>query len=189
MKLWDAYYDIKIRHMCYQLLSMSQTSNFIQDLFFNTNLSPLVKPDISFGNYFLEWDEKSLGLYSNETFKFKTFIKNIIPGLGPIMKIINISRTKNNNPSIKVISDKGQFSIAHKCNNRIVFVLNIDADGVTGLFREERIFIDGGLFEKLKHQYESKDSVLLDKLKDINNVVSVKWKIGNLMFNRLEHGK
>jgi hypothetical protein len=165
-----------------------QTSNFIRNLFFNSDLNPPVKPDISFGNYFLEWDEDSIGLYSNEILKFKSFIKNMIPNLEPIMKMINISRPKND-PFGKVINDRGQFSISDKYNGRIFFILNIDTVGSTVLFREERVLINDELLEKLQLHYDSKGLALFNKLKDINNVVSVKWKIGNLLFNRMEHNK
>ncbi len=40
------------------------------------------------------------------------------------------------------------------------------------------------LYNKVKNQYNSKDLVLLDKLKDLDNIVSVKWKLGDLLFNR-----
>lgn len=169
-------------------MAMSQTSNFIRDLFFNSDLNPPVKPDISFGNYFLKWDEDSVGLYPNEILKFKSFVKNMIPNLEPIMKMINISRPKND-PFRKVINDRGQFSISGKYNARIFFVLNIDAVGSTVLFREERVLINDELLEKLQLHYDSKGLALLNKLKDINNVVSVKWKIGSLLFNRMEHNK
>ncbi len=175
--------------MCgYIHIAVLQTSNFIQDLFFNTNLDPLIKPDISFGNYFLEWDEKSLGLYSNELLKLRTFIKNMIPNLEAMMRIINVSRQKNDSFT-KAIGDKGQFSISDRYNSRIIFILNIDTYGSTALFREERVLINDELFEKLQLHYDSKDSVLISKLKDINNVVSIKWKIGHLLFNRVERNK
>ena len=167
---------------------MSQTSNFIRNLLFDSDLNPPVKPDISFGNYFLKWDEDSVGLYSNEVLKFKSFIKNIIPNLEPIMKMISTSRPKND-PFRKVINDRGQFSISDKYNGRIFFILNIDTVGSTVLFREERVLSNDELLEKLRLHYDSEGLALFNKLKDINNVVSVKWKIGSLLFNRIEHNK
>ena len=167
---------------------MSQTSNFIRNLLFDSDLNPPVKPDISFGNYFLKWDEDSVGLYSNEILKFKSFIKNMIPNLEPIMKMISISRPKND-PFRKVINDRGQFSISEKYNGRIFFILNTDTVGSTVLFREERVLINDELLEKLQLHYDSQGLALYNKLKDISNVVSVKWKIGNLLFNRVEHNK
>ena len=169
-------------------MAMPQTSNFIRNLLFDSDLNPPVKPDISFGNYFLKWDEDSVGLYSNEILKFKSFIKNIIPNLEPIMKMISTSRPKND-PFVKVINDRGQFSISDKYNGRIFFILNIDTVVSTVLFREERVLINDELLEKLQLRYDSKGLALYNKLKDISNIVSVKWKIGNLLFNRMEHNK
>jgi hypothetical protein len=39
----------------------------------------------------------------------------------------------------------------------------------------------------MENQYNSKDMILLDKLKDLDNIVSVKWKLGDLLFNRSGH--
>ncbi len=167
---------------------MSHTSNFIRDLFFDSNLNPTIKPDISFGNYFLEWDEGSMGLYSNEILKFKSFIKRMIPNLEPIMKMISLSGPKND-LFRKVVNDKGQFSVSDKYNDHIFFILNIDTGGSTVLFREERVLISDEFLEKIHLHYDSKGLALFNKLKDINNAVSVKWRIGNLLFNRVEHKK
>ncbi|MEJ7640678.1 MAG: hypothetical protein WKF36_00620 [Candidatus Nitrosocosmicus sp.] len=168
---------------------MPQPSSFIQDLLFNGVLTtPLIKPDISFGNYFLEWHEKSPGLYPNEILKFKTFVKHMIPYLEPMMKMIDIPRP-NKDPFRKVITDKGKLSISDKYNGHITFILNMDASGSTVLFREEQVLISDESFEKLQVHYDSKDLVLFDKLKDLNNDVSVKWIIGNLLFDRMEHNK
>ncbi len=52
-----------------------ESSSFIRELLCGDGvLYSLVKPEIMFGNYFFLWDEKSLGLYSNEIVKFKNFI-------------------------------------------------------------------------------------------------------------------
>ena len=56
-------------------MMLMETSNFIRDLLYDGALYPKVKPEIIFGNYFFIWDEKSLGLYSNEIVKFKKFLK------------------------------------------------------------------------------------------------------------------
>ncbi len=167
---------------------MLHQSNYIQDLILNTGLDYLIKPDISFGNYFLKWDEKSPGLYSNEIFKLKNFIKNMIPFLEPMMRIIDNSTPKKD-PLRKVVCDKGQFAIADKYNSRITFILNMDINGSTSLFREERVLINNELFKKLQDYCDFKDLVLFTKLKDINNIISVKWKIGDLLFNRVDSHK
>ena len=169
---------------------MRHGSNFVQGLFLGDDggLYPLIKPDVSFGNYFLEWDEKSLGLYSNEVLKFKKFVKSLIPYLEQIMKTIEIPQLKKYDGLRKIMGDKGHFTIVDKHDDRIVFILNVDSDGSTALFREERVLINDELFEKLQLCYKGfNESVLLEKLQGISDVVSVRWKIGDLLFNRVKH--
>ena len=72
-----------------------ESSNFVRDLLYDGTLHPLIKPDIVFGNYFFKWDDKSLGLYSNEIIKFKNFIKNMIPYLETMMNIIESSSSSS----------------------------------------------------------------------------------------------
>jgi hypothetical protein len=169
---------------------MPHTPNFIRDLLFNGGgLYPPVKPDISFGNYFLRWDDGSIGLYSNEVLKFKSFVRSMIPNLEPIMKMINSVSGPKNDPVRRTVTDKGQFSVTGKYNGRISFILNVDTGGSTVLFREERILIDDGLLEEMRLHYGSKGLALFNNLKHMDNIVSVKWKIGDLLFNRVKHGK
>ena len=150
----------------------------------------MIKPDIVFGNYFFLWDKKSLGLYSNELVKFKNFIKNVIPYLETMMKIIDNSSSTlspKNDPIKKMIFDKGKFSISDKYNSHIFFILNIDISGSTTFCREERLLINDEIYNKMKIQYGSKDVILLDKLKEFDNIVSIKWKLGDLLFDRSGH--
>jgi hypothetical protein len=165
------------------------SSNFIRDLLYDGNLNPLVKPDINFGNYFFKWDEKSLGLYSDEILKFKIFIKNMIPYLETLMKMFDTSTSikKIDTSKTKILHDKVQFSISDKYNSYIIFTLNIDNTGSTILFREERILINDELYNKMQIQYGAKNLILLDKLKNFNDILSVKWKLGDLLFNRSRH--
>jgi hypothetical protein len=169
-----------------------EPSNFIRELLCDGALYPSVKPEIMFGNYFFLWDEKSLGLYSNEIGKFKNFIKSVIPYLETMMKIIDNyppspspSPSKNDTIKKMIFDKKGQFSLTDKYNSYITFILNIDNSGSTTFFREEWILISDELYGKMKNQYNSKDLVLLDKLKDLDSIVSVKWKLGDLLFNRV----
>jgi hypothetical protein len=165
-----------------------ETSNFIRDLLYDGTLYPLVKPEIIFGNYFFMWNEKSRGLYSNEIVKFKNFIKNMIPYLETMMKIIDNSSLYSKNDTVKkMIFDNWQFSLSSKYSSCINFILNIDKEGSTTFFREEWILINDEMYNKLKSQYNPKDIMLLDKLKELDNVVSVKWKLGDLLFDRNEH--
>jgi hypothetical protein len=161
---------------------MVEPSNFIRDFLSDANLNPLVKPEVAFGNYFFRWDDRSLGLYSDEVTKFKSFIKDMIPHLEPLMKAIETLRPKNGHLK-KTVFDRALFSISGKYNSHTVFVLNIDNFGSTLFFREERIRFNDELHGKMRINYEP-GLILLDKLKGFDNKVSVKWKLGELLFDR-----
>jgi hypothetical protein len=171
-----------------------EISNFVRDLLYDGggggSLYPLVKPSIVLGNYFLTWHEKSLGLYSNEVVKFKNFLKSMIPYLENMMKIIDGSSSilsAKNDPLKKVLFDKGRLSITDKYNSHIFFILNIDNTGSTALFREECLLINDEICEKMENRYGSANVILLNKLKEFDNIVSVKWKLGDLLFDRAAH--
>ena len=116
-------------------------------------MCPLIKPEIKFGNYFFKWNEKSLGIYSNETVKFKSFIKRTIPHLEYIMKSINVTSSLSspikNDAVKKEILEKGQFSLSNKFNSNIIFILHVDSHGFTTFFREEQILIDKETHDKI----------------------------------------
>jgi hypothetical protein len=83
----------------------------------------------------------------------------------------------------KTVFDRAQFCISGKYNSHTMFILNIDNFGSTLLFREERIRFSEELHGKMQINY-GPGLVLLDKLKGFDNRVSVKWKLGELLFNR-----
>jgi len=105
------------------------------------------------------------------------------------MEIINTTPNskKIDSSKTKVLLDKGNFSLVEKYNRYIIFILNIDNKGSTIFFREERILINDELYKKIQIQCDVKDLILLDKLKGFNDIVSVKWKLGDLLFNRTRH--
>jgi len=164
---------------------MVEPSNFIRDFLSDANLNPLVKPEIIFGNYFFKWDDRSLGLYSDEVTKFKSFIKSMIPHLEPLMNAIGAIHP-NNEALKKILLDRAQLSIGDKYNSHIMFILNIDNYGSSLFFREEQIRFNDELHGKMKINY-GPGLVLLEKLKGFDNRVSVKWKLGELLFNRGGH--
>lgn len=157
-------------------------------------MHPLIKPEIKFGNYFFKWNEKSLGIYSNETVKFKSFIKKMIPHLEYIMKSINVNSSLSNltkNDAIKKeILEKGQFSLTNKFNNNIIFILYIDSNGFTTFFREEQILIDKETHNKITNHvnlnYNNfiKDIESENDPKDFAKYISIKWNLGDLLFDR-----
>ena len=109
----------------------------------------------------------------------------MIPYLEPLMKAIDALHPKNDALK-KMLCDKAQFSISDKYNSHIVFILNIDNYGSTVFFREELIKVSDELHNKMQIKYGS-DLILLSKLKGFDNRVSVKWKLGELLFNRAGH--
>jgi hypothetical protein len=169
---------------------MEQPLNFIVDLTSENSLYPLIKPEIILGNYFFRWNEKSLGIYSNESTKFKRFIKKMIPYLEPIMKMMNVSLFSNskNDAIKKEIIDKGRFSISNKYNSRIIFILCIDIDGSTTFFREQQIQLNNKMCNKITDQDKIDDIQVLTinhpSTTDFDNSVSIKWNLGNLLFDR-----
>lgn len=164
---------------------MMEYSNFILDLI-SANSSHLIKPEIKFGNYFFKWNEKSFGIYSTEIAKFKGFIKKSIPYLEFIMKIINdIHSIPNSKNSMKKeILENGNFSISNKYNSNIIFILFIDIDGATTLFREEQVILDRKTYDKIINQDKSNDIRTINNLKDFDRHISIKWSLGNLLFDR-----
>ncbi len=157
-------------------------------MFFN-NPNLLIKPEMVFGNYFFVWDKNSPGLYSNEIGKFKIFIKNMIPYLEIIMvKMIDFVEINdfNRNPNIhlkgdiiRMIIEKGRFSLSSKYDARIFFVLNIDKEGDTTFFREEKILFNENMYDMF-----GPNNSFLNKLQVCNTNLSLKWKLGNLLFDR-----
>jgi hypothetical protein len=164
---------------------MVEPSNFIRDFLSDANLNPLVKPEVTFGNYFFRWDDRSLGLYSDEVAKFKSFIKSMVPHLEPLMNAIDALHPKNGALK-KTLLDRAQLSIGHKHNSHIMFILNIDNYGSSMFFREEQIKFNDELHGKMQINH-GPGLVLLEKLKGFDDRVSVKWKLGELLFNRGGH--
>jgi hypothetical protein len=164
-----------------------ESSHFILNITSDQFLYHPVKPEISFGNYFFIWDEKSLGIYSNETSDFKKFIKIMIPNLESIMKLINGSENpKEKDKQLKKeIIERGQFSISYKHNSKIKFILYMDINGSVIFYREEKILMDNKIYNKINIQHLNKDVEMLNETEDFWSV-TLKWKIGDLLFNRNE---
>jgi hypothetical protein len=161
--------------------------HFILNTISDQYLCESVKPEISFGNYFFRWDEKSLGIYYNEITGFKKFIKRMIPNLESMMKMINVSK----NPKEKYVQlekeivERGQFSISDKHNNNVKFVLYIDINGSAIFYREEKVLIDSKIYKKMNMHSIQKNIETSIKTEDFKSI-AVNWKLGDLLFNRNE---
>jgi hypothetical protein len=52
------------------------------------------KPRIEIGNYYLEWNDKSYGIYQKEISDLKGFLKNVIPYFDAIYQLLHSLETK-----------------------------------------------------------------------------------------------
>lgn len=167
------------------------------DEYFENNGYFFIKPPINIDNYFLLWDKKSLGINSSssnsnittgsrgETNSLKIFIRNTIPALEFIMNLFKID-SKNSTLLKKIIIDKGKFSVVYKFNEQVSFILQIDNIGQTILYREEKICIDK--YDQMHLQSDINNINNNKELLNINYNIIIKWKLGELLFNRHKIG-
>jgi hypothetical protein len=136
------------------------------------------KPKIEIGNYYLEWNDDSYGIYQKEISELKAFLKNAISYFGIIFEVLSdLQRSKHVgkrqlhqefNPFILILH--------HNKDHIISYDLYMALDGTTFIDRLERIEIQRN--EEL--------------LKDGTNFNShftkspfyLKWNLGELLFNR-----
>ena len=136
------------------------------------------KPKIEIGNYYLEWNDDSYGIYQKEISGLKAFLKNTISYFRIIFEVLSdLQRSKNVgkrqlqkefNPFILILH--------HNKDHIISYDLYMALDGTTFIDRLERIEIQRN--EEL--------------LKDGTNFNShftklslhLKWNLGELLFNR-----
>ena len=104
-----------------------------------------------------------------------------------IMKLINgtENRKEKDKQLKKEIIERGQFSISYKHNSKIKFILYMDINGSVIFYREEKILMDNKIYNKINMQHLNKDVERLNETGDLWSV-TLKWKIGDLLFNRNE---
>lgn len=136
------------------------------------------KPKIEIGNYYLNWNDKSLGIHQREISELKTFLKNAITYFAIIFEVLNnFRRTKSFqkqqlsrefNPLVRILHHNRRFKISYD--------LYMASDGSTFIDRLERIEINKvhGL-TKGNGINESQYS---------KSILHLKWSLGELLFNR-----
>lgn len=154
-----------------------------------------IKPQIKIENYFLVWDNKSLGINSRghvnsltksrtvkESDSLKIFIRDTIPALEFIMNMFKMD-SKNSAFLKKTVIGKGKFSVLHKFNENVSFILQTDSVGQTILYREEKLYLDN--FNQIPLSADIDDLGNDNDLLNNNRYnIIIKWKLGELLFDR-----
>lgn len=133
-----------------------------------------VKPRIEIGNYYLEWNDKSYGIYQNEISELKGFLKKVIPYFDVIYQLLyNLERPRGKE---KYGLDKRLFPDIHLSHNNqgclIRYRLYMKSDGSTFIDRTER-------FEII-----NKDESGYAQRPYVKSELFLKWSLGELLFNR-----
>lgn len=137
------------------------------------------KPRIEIGNYYLEWNDKSYGIYQKEISELKGFLKNVIPYFDAIYQLLHgleIPRAKE-----KYGLDKQLFPDIHVSHNNqghlIRYRLYMKSDGSTFIDRAEKL-------EVVNEGEESSKKVNVRPRYHVDSGLSLEWKLGQLLFNR-----
>jgi len=138
-----------------------------------------VKPRIEIGNYYLEWNDKSYGIYQKEMSELKGFLKNIIPYFDAIYQMLHsLERPRGKK---KYGLDKRLFPDIHLSHNNqgrlIRYRLYMKSDGSTFIVRTEKL-------EVVDEREESSTEVNVRPRNHVDSGLSIEWKLGQLLFNR-----
>ncbi len=114
----------------------------------------------------------------------------MIPLLEHYMNILNFDY-KNNSQKKLLGEKKHHICIVEKYSMNVSFVVFIDSAGSTLFYREEKFYIGSKDFENPEEEGEGKDHnrfVLQTPNNKMTkyNIVSLKWLLGELLFNRLK---
>ena len=122
----------------------------------------------------------------------------MIPLLEHYMNILNFEY-KNNSQYKKLLGDKKKhhICIVEKYSMNVSFIVFIDSAGSTLFYREEKFHVGSKEFEngEVREEEEEEEKVhnkfVLQRRDDNNkmtkyNIVSLKWLLGELLFDRLK---
>ncbi|CAN5857506.1 hypothetical protein BH23THE1_BH23THE1_08700 [soil metagenome] len=157
-----------------------------------------LKPAVRIGSYFFKWSDNDYGICPSESTVFKNFIRKMIPLLEHYMNILNFEY--KNNSQKKLLGDKKHhICIVEKYSVNVSFIMFIDSSGSTVFYREEKFHAvskdfeipededEGGEDEEGKDHNRFVLQIINNKNKMTKyNIVSLKWLIGELLFDRLK---
>ena len=121
----------------------------------------------------------------------------MIPLLEHYMNILNFEY-KNNSQNKKLLGDKKKhhICIVEKYGMNVSFIVFIDSAGSTLFYREEKFHVGSKDFENGEVREEGEEEKVHNKFvlqrRDDNNkmtkynIVSLKWLLGELLFDRLK---
>ena len=154
-----------------------------------------LKPAVRIGSYFFKWSDNDYGICPSESSVLKYFIRKMIPLLEHYMNILNFEN-KNNLQNKKLLGDKKhQICIVEKYNMNVSFIMFIDSAGSTLFYREEKFHVGSKDFENRGEEQKKENDhnrFVLQTRHDNNNkmtkynIVSLKWLLGELLFDRLK---
>jgi hypothetical protein len=146
-----------------------------------------LKPAVRMGSYFFKWSDNDYGICPSEISLFKNFIRKMIPLLGYYMNVLDFEYRNNSQKNLLGVK-KHHICIIEKCNMNVSFIMFIDGAGSTVFYREEKFHhIRSKEFENFEER--GHNSFVLHTPNDgmVNhNIVSLKWLLGELLFDRLK---
>ena len=146
-----------------------------------------LKPTIRMGSYFFKWSDKDYGICRSESSVFKNFMRKVIPLLEYYMNVLNFEYKDNSQENL-LKDKKHNICIVEKYNSNVSFIMLIDREGSTVFYREEKFHIRSREFENLEGR--NHDSFVLEKRNNVmvanTNIVSLKWLLGELLFDRVK---
>ena len=146
------------------------------------------KPAIRIGSYFFKWSDNDYGICSSESSAFKNFIRKMIPLLEHYMNILNFD--SKNNSQKKLLGDKKHhICIVQKYSMNVSFIVFIDSAGSTLFYREEKFYVGSKDFENPEEEGKDHNRFVLQTINNKMtkyNIVSLKWLLGELLFDRLK---
>ncbi|HET7242242.1 MAG TPA: hypothetical protein VFI64_02775 [Nitrososphaeraceae archaeon] len=138
-----------------------------------------VKPRIEIGHYYLEWNDKSYGIYQKEMSELKGFLISVIPYFDAIYQMLHsLERPRGKK---KYGLDKQLFPDIHVSHNNQGHLIRYDlymiSDGSTFIDRTEKLEVvnEGG---------ESSKKVNVRPKNHVDSGLSLEWKLGQLLFNK-----
>jgi len=136
---------------------------------------------LEFGNYYLKWYDKSYGVRQNEIPELKRFPKNITPHLSVIYHLLNSLENKRPNDNYCAYRQLSpDIHLSHSNRNRLIrYDLHMMLDGSTFIDRTEKIEI---INEEINEISKRVNEYCMD---NVYSSLSARWKLGQLVFNRL----